>query len=809
MLRSKPQWLHFTEVKEAEKGASVFHFLNKDPETWTQLAIVYEPKMTPFLPSVEGSSAGNKICDSIGCVFDILPHRLKATHVIYSPWQVDLFVVLQTISPTLAIAVRGVPVVKPSDGLIIAAINRLRIWGDTIIDRACVFREVRADSYRSDQIDFYENQCLLRGPTLTGPRALNRCEAEVRFGQMLKTFDASLDDGLLCPLPRYIFNIKRRALKGLGYSFVPTANCGKDILFLAPDCAFVRRLSTTSASPVETARNPSFLLHHPVAPEPALNAIVRLKMREINFEILRPKFALCYEDNSVFTSGACEVYVPHLESDLFIKAPPKGFLTDHDAFDDLQPNEGEAAAAASASDESESESESGDEDAESANTLDSDTADAALTQACVARLSVPRSSPQCHGARHISVYTAKKIDMDLDEFVDLNRLQDALRWRSLTCRDARILTLFEKQDGRHHVNYDPPPEDDTNPSKKAKKKDPPPPTGLRFLTPGVRQFVLQEGTICIDAPQWHTVPTEFSHRRKEVCSSIATFWDRGSEVGILPSGMKLVSLVPEGFLVRGFLRGPPTAELFATCRSVVLHDTGVDVGDFEVVNLNPLSGTSHPLDGDFRLWEEADLTEFTAPLFIAMRKVIENKPHRRAFNWFYETEGNLGKTVHAKYYAQRGACCVSAQTPSNIFFAIKDHVHKSGTLRLLIVDVPRDMTGINESFAGAIESIKDGLIFSGKYESGTVKLPSPTIILFANAPMPDSFKYALSPDRWREVDLRNTRVHAESKRFILSASDFPGVYTDTDNYVPLETLEQTTRFDVSHGTLETITEVNV
>jgi len=45
----------------------------------------------------------------------------------------------------------------------------------------------------------------------------------------------------------------------------------------------------------------------------------------------------------------------------------------------------------------------------------------------------------------------------------------------------------------------------------------------------------------------------------------------------------------------------------------------------------------------------------------------------------------------------------------------------------------------------SIESIKDGLVFSGKYEGGTRLFPRPHIVIFANW-LPDFAK--LSLDRW-------------------------------------------------------------
>jgi len=64
-------------------------------------------------------------------------------------------------------------------------------------------------------------------------------------------------------------------------------------------------------------------------------------------------------------------------------------------------------------------------------------------------------------------------------------------------------------------------------------------------------------------------------------------------------------------------------------------------------------------------------------------------------------------------------------------------------LETMIIDVPRD-NGNNISYK-AIESIKNGMIYSPKYEGGYKLFNSPHIIVFANqAPQQER----LSSDRW-------------------------------------------------------------
>jgi hypothetical protein len=77
---------------------------------------------------------------------------------------------------------------------------------------------------------------------------------------------------------------------------------------------------------------------------------------------------------------------------------------------------------------------------------------------------------------------------------------------------------------------------------------------------------------------------------------------------------------------------------------------------------------------------------------------------------------------------------------------------------LFIVDCPRSQQDyINY---GAIEQIKNGLVFSGKYEGAQLVFNCPHIFVFANVP-PDESKMSL--DRWnvRYIDCNDSGEEAE------------------------------------------------
>lgn len=70
--------------------------------------------------------------------------------------------------------------------------------------------------------------------------------------------------------------------------------------------------------------------------------------------------------------------------------------------------------------------------------------------------------------------------------------------------------------------------------------------------------------------------------------------------------------------------------------------------------------------------------------------------------------------------------------------------HEDEDPKIIICDIPR--TNLEYINYGAIESIKNGMIYSGKYEGGQCIFDNPHVVVFANE-LPDGSK--MSRDRWR------------------------------------------------------------
>lgn len=124
--------------------------------------------------------------------------------------------------------------------------------------------------------------------------------------------------------------------------------------------------------------------------------------------------------------------------------------------------------------------------------------------------------------------------------------------------------------------------------------------------------------------------------------------------------------------------------------------------------------------------------------------IINNEPDDRIIHWYWDSNGNSGKTAIAKYICFHfKALCISGKS-NDCKNAIVQYFNKNNEYpEIIILDIPRS----NLDFISyeAIESIKNGLFYSGKYEGGMVIMNPPHMICFANEE-PNTPK--LSIDRW-------------------------------------------------------------
>jgi hypothetical protein len=138
---------------------------------------------------------------------------------------------------------------------------------------------------------------------------------------------------------------------------------------------------------------------------------------------------------------------------------------------------------------------------------------------------------------------------------------------------------------------------------------------------------------------------------------------------------------------------------------------------------------------------------------IEVMDIIKNEPDNRTINWIWSDKGGVGKTSTAAYLERNynGVLVVNgkgADIKNSVINYLNNNDGVMKELDVLIVNVPR----CNENYVSyaALEEIKDGLIYSGKYEGGFVNIECPHIIVMCNF-VPDRSK--LSDDRWNVINV--------------------------------------------------------
>lgn len=122
--------------------------------------------------------------------------------------------------------------------------------------------------------------------------------------------------------------------------------------------------------------------------------------------------------------------------------------------------------------------------------------------------------------------------------------------------------------------------------------------------------------------------------------------------------------------------------------------------------------------------------------------LLKTEPDDRKVYWYWSHAGGVGKSSFAKYLVARHNCLFFEEgKKADIMKLIFDA--PESRLERIVIDVPRD-NGSNVSYK-SIEAIKNGMIYSSKYEGGYKLFNSPHLIVFANEP-PQIER--LSEDRW-------------------------------------------------------------
>lgn len=121
----------------------------------------------------------------------------------------------------------------------------------------------------------------------------------------------------------------------------------------------------------------------------------------------------------------------------------------------------------------------------------------------------------------------------------------------------------------------------------------------------------------------------------------------------------------------------------------------------------------------------------------------------RTITWAVDLVGNSGKSFLTKYLALTHEVIIADGKKDNIFNQVKTAlIDNQKEFKLVILDIPRSSEGyINY---GVLEQLKNGLIYSGKYEGGQCWFDAVHVIVFANF-YPDYSQF--SKDRWNIISI--------------------------------------------------------
>lgn len=127
--------------------------------------------------------------------------------------------------------------------------------------------------------------------------------------------------------------------------------------------------------------------------------------------------------------------------------------------------------------------------------------------------------------------------------------------------------------------------------------------------------------------------------------------------------------------------------------------------------------------------------------------IIRQPPDTRTVHWFWEPDGGVGKTSLCKYLVVKHNALMLTGKSADMFHMLAKYPSKR---KLIVIDCPRSQQDFLNY--GAIEQIKNGLVFSGKYEGAQLVFNCPHVIVFAN----EEPRYEkMSADRWKVVRIES------------------------------------------------------
>lgn len=138
--------------------------------------------------------------------------------------------------------------------------------------------------------------------------------------------------------------------------------------------------------------------------------------------------------------------------------------------------------------------------------------------------------------------------------------------------------------------------------------------------------------------------------------------------------------------------------------------------------------------------------------------MMNNEVDSRKVHWFWDPEGNTGKSYLCKYLLLTKEIILVDGKKQDVLHQIVQWKEKRKDDKLIdavIIDLPRD--SLHSFHYSLLEQLKNGFIQSGKYEGGRVIFPIPHVFVFANE-QPDYGKW--SQDRYSLFLVGRDRIEA-------------------------------------------------
>lgn len=129
--------------------------------------------------------------------------------------------------------------------------------------------------------------------------------------------------------------------------------------------------------------------------------------------------------------------------------------------------------------------------------------------------------------------------------------------------------------------------------------------------------------------------------------------------------------------------------------------------------------------------------------------IEEQGGNGRTVNWFWEGEGNYGKTCFARYLAIKKDALYICGSAADMKCGLAEYMEENNGCfpKIVILDIPRDSAGC--SYKG-LEQCLGGIFYSTKFHSQQCIFNPPFLLVFANSP-PE--RNRMSEDRWRVREL--------------------------------------------------------